>query len=257
MSKVCIIDQSCGLGDILLACKIGTHFASLGYEVVWPVEKIYEKISNNVETQGFDFVGVDSDFQHKEKYKYFISMEKPEIIEEKDYIFVPLRRSFHSPAGQIINTTDSHDAANMHGKFAMCGIDYEDWQDFYKIKRDEEKEEKLFKFLNLNQPYHLINKNFGTPPKWRETLNKDITTPEGEKRVMMFMDPRFSVFDWLKVFEKACRIDTVSTSTFYLFEKVNLNCVPTIYSRNNSDRSYEENFSWLERLARKEYKFIS
>ena len=66
-----------------------------------------------------------------------------------------------------------------------------------------------------------------------------------------------SVFDWLKVFENACRIDTVSTSTFYLFEKLELNCIPTIYSRNNSDRTYIENFSWIERLAKKQYLFIS
>ena len=257
-SKTCFIEQTCGLGDILLSCKIGNYFAQLGHEVIWPVEPIYRDLSKRIHTTGFNFVCIEDDFKFKAHYLKFVGMQLSEIADVPNFIHVPLRRSFQSKAGQKLNKVDTHDAANMHGKFEMCGINYNNWQNYFELIRDSEKENKLYKELNLeNKRYHLVNKNFGTPPRWKETLNKKITTVFPEIRVDMYMDLRYSVFDWLKVFENACRIDTVSTSTFYLFEKLELDCIPTIYSRNNSDRTYTENFSWIERLAKKQYLFIS
>ncbi len=258
MQKLCFIEQSCGLGDILLACKIGSHFSSLGYELIWPVEPVYANLSECIKTEGFEFVDITSDFKHKDKYFELTALQSKEVIETSEYVHVPLRRSFFSTSGQKILNNSSHDAANMHGKFSMCGLTHHNWQDYFQIIRNKEKEQKLYAELDLeNAKYHVVNKNFGTPPKWKEVLEKEIHTPFPEKRVEMFMSPEYSVFDWLKIFENASRIDTVSTSTFYLFEKIDLNCIPTIYSRNNSDRSYTENFSWLEDLARNQYLFIS
>ena len=258
MSKKCFIEQSCGLGDILLACKIGHHFAAQGHEVIWPVQPVYANLSSWVNTEGFRFANIASNFKYKEQYQEIVSRQSSEVIETADYIFAPLRRSFFSNTGQELSKSKSHDAANMHGKFTMCNLTHHGWQDYFEIIRNEENEQKLCEQLELSQTkYHIVNKNFGTPPKWKEELNKDIHTPFPEKRVEMFMSPEYSVFDWLKIFENASRIDTVSTSTFYLFEKIELNCIPTIYSRNNSDRSYAENFNWLEDLARKQYLFIS
>ena len=153
--------------------------------------------------------------------------------------------------------TGFHDLANMHGKFAMCSLTPSGWQDAFTLKRNQEQEEKLFKKLRLDGvSYHLVNKSFGTPPRWNETLAKEIPTPYGLQRIMMHMDPEFTAFDWFKIFEKADRIDTVSTSTFYLFEKADLKCIPTIYSRNTPHRSYNENFGWLQAFARKPYLYI-
>ena len=48
MKKVCIVEQSCGLGDILLSSKIGCHYADIGYEIIWPVEPIYKNLRCNI-----------------------------------------------------------------------------------------------------------------------------------------------------------------------------------------------------------------
>ena len=77
------------------------------------------------------------------------------------------------------------------------------------------------------------------------------------KRIEMKIVPGYDLFDWIGIFESAVQIDTVSTSNFYIFEKINLQCVPTIYSRNVSDRTYEDNWGWMEKISLKEYNFIN
>ena len=48
MKKICIVEQSCGLGDIILSSKIGCQYADEGYEVIWPVEPIYKNLRTNI-----------------------------------------------------------------------------------------------------------------------------------------------------------------------------------------------------------------
>jgi hypothetical protein len=255
--KICFIEQPSGLGDILLGSKIGTHFAKMGHRVIWPISPTYSTLREHISTEGIEYFDMSTDYDYKREYEAFVNKELCEVYEDNNFIHVPTRRSFFSKAGKEIHVHDSHDAANMHGKFAMCSLGYKDWQDYFEIIRNPEREETLFENLRIERPYHLINKNFGTPPLWREVLNKNIAGSPLHQRLDMFMDPRFSVFDWLKVFEKAVKIDTVSTSTFYLFEKIDLECIPTIYSRNTNERNYNENFGWLQALSRKNYLFIN
>ena len=255
--KTCFIEQPAGLGDILLGSKIGNHFANLGHRVVWPVSPTYSYINHFISTEGVEYVDMSSDYNNRSDYERFVSMELKEVHEDDNFIHVPTRRSFFSAAGQSIDAANSHDAANMHGKFAMCSITHDNWQDYFELKRDTGREDTLFNAINPPPYYHLVNKNFGTPPRWKEILNHSIHVMPPYQRLNMTMDPRYTVFDWLKIIENAGKIDTVSTSTFYLFEKMDLKCIPTIYSRNNSDRSYQENFGWLQDLARKDYLFIN
>ena len=256
--KTCFIEQTCGLGDILLSIKIANHFADLGHRVVWPIEHVYQYLPEYIDAPNIEFVDIGESFPERETYLNLVSQKIGEVAETEDYVYVPLKNSFFSVAAKkIMAETGYHDLANMHGKFAMCSLDSKDWQDAFTLKRNREREERLFKKLKLeNGPYHLVNKSFGTPPRWNETLAKEIPTPYGTQRVMMHMDPEFTAFDWFKVLEKADRIDTVSTSTFYLFEKIDLECIPTIYSRNTPHRSYNENFGWLQTFARKPYLYI-
>lgn len=255
--KTCLINQSCGLGDILLSIKIGCLFAQQGYEVIWPVEPIYKNIHEKIKSkEKINFVCVDSNYSHKLEFNDLCQSEISDIKEYDKFLYVPIRRSFHSLWGTAMQRFDSHDASNMLAKFMMCNTNYNNWQDFFELKRDFSRENELKKLLGAEGDYHFVNKMFGTPPRWREELEKEIITPEGMKRIEMEFVEGFNVFDWLGVYEDAAMIDSVSTSTFYFFEKLELKCVPTIYSRNTSHRSYEENFSWLERLSKKKYNFI-
>ena len=260
---ICLIQQPSGLGDILLSIKIGCHYSDMGFNVIWPVFPVYANLDQKVKTKkNISFYDIQKDFPHKDLYLHLCNLEINEVCTitggaDDDVLFVPLKRSFNSPWGREMLKTNSHDASNMLAKFLMCGLVHDDWQDYFELKRDLKKEDELFSVLELGDNYHLVNKMFGTPPVWNEILNKEIKTPSNLKRVEMDYISGYNVFDWMKVFEEASKIDTVSTSSFYFFEKLSLKSQPTIYSRNTSHRTDEENFGWLRALARKDYNFIS
>jgi hypothetical protein len=254
--KTCLVQQTSGLGDILLSIKIASEYASNDYNVIWPVFPVYSNLDKKLQTTGIKFIDMESDYHHKSLYEKLTSSQLCEIYEGDNFIFLPIKNSFHSSWGKSMQRFDSHDASNMLAKFLMCNTVHDNWQDYFTINRNKQREQKLFDILNIEKDFHLVNDNFGTPPVWKEKLNKRIETPHHLQRVDMCFIEGFDVFDWMGVFEKASKIDTVSTSTFYLFEKQDLKCIPTIYSRNTGHRSYEENFGWLKRLANKEYEFI-
>ena len=39
MSKICLINQPAGIGDIFYSLGIARHYQKLGYEITWPVVK--------------------------------------------------------------------------------------------------------------------------------------------------------------------------------------------------------------------------
>jgi len=254
--KKCLIQQPSGLGDILLSIKIANHYIKKGHDIIWPVFPIYSNLNKKIKVEGINFVDFQSDFESKQMYQYLSSCKLSEVTEHAGTLFVPIKNSFHSSWGKSMQRFDSHDASNMLAKFLMCGLTHDNWQDYFEINRDYEREERLIKHLGITGEFHLVNKMFGTPPTWKEVLNKNITTPDNLLRVEMDYVDGYTVFDWIGIIEKASKIDSVSTSTFYFFEKLDLKCIPTIYSRNTSHRSHEENFSWLQRLSKKEYNFI-
>ena len=254
--KTCLIQQPSGLGDIMLSIKIANHYKKAGYKIIWPVFSVYSNLNEKLKTDGITFIDMNSKYELKQIYQYLSSCKLKEVTEYNNVLFVPIKNSFHSSWGKSMQRFDSHDASNMLAKFLMCGTTHDNWQDHFEIIRDRERENSLIEHLNISKDFHLVNKMFGTPPTWKEVLDKDIITPDNLVRVDMDYVDGYNVFDWIGVYERASKIDTVSTSTFYFFEKLDLNCVPTIYSRNTSHRSHEENFSWLQRLAKKEYNFI-
>jgi hypothetical protein len=258
--KICLIEQSCGLGDILMSLKIGYHYVSQGYRVVWPVEPIYKNLQDNIFVPGkIEFPCVLDEYDLKKSYEKLSKTQISNTTEIDGLLYVPLRRSFHSDYGRNMRRTYGHDESNMLSKFGMCGVSYDGWQNYFFINRNHQKENKLSELLKI-QPedkIHLVNREFGTPPRWREILKTKIITPPGLKRIEMQIIDGFDLFDWIGIFERASKIDSVSTSNFYIFEKLNLQCTPTLYSRNVSERSYEHNWGWMEKISVKQYRFIN
>ena len=243
-----------------MSIKIGCHYASQGYRVVWPVEPIYKNLSNNITpVSNIEFPCVHDTYDVKMKYEKLSRTEISDVTEIDDILYVPIKRGFHSKHGLDLRKTFGHDESNMLSKFGMCDLTHDGWQDCFNINRDYEKEKELENILQISpeDDLHLVNNKFGTPPRWNETLKKIIETPKGLKRIQMSIIKGYDLFDWIGIFEKCKKIDTVSTSNFYVFEKINLNCVPTIYSRNVSDRSYEHNWGWMEKISLKDYEFIN
>ena len=56
MSKICLIRQPAGIGDIFFTQKIVNHFISQGYEVLWPVIEQFEFIKDYIKIDGLTFV---------------------------------------------------------------------------------------------------------------------------------------------------------------------------------------------------------
>jgi hypothetical protein len=258
--KKCIINQPCGLGDILLTIKVGCFYAEKGYEVIWPVEPIYRNLQKNITTnQKISFPCVHDAYEGKMRYETLTRTEVSNVTEIDNALYVPIRRGFHSDSGTELRRDYGHDEANMISKFSMCGLDYDGWQDYFSINRNPDREARLMEKIGIvpGDSIHLVNDEFGTPPRWREKLSREIVTPNNLKRVNLRIVDGFDLFDWVSVFERAEKIDTVSTSNFYVFEKIDLKCKPTVYSRNVSDRSYEHNWGWMEKISLKEYEFIN
>jgi|10_taG_2_1085330.scaffolds.fasta_scaffold00780_13 hypothetical protein len=257
--SVCIIEQSCGLGDILLGIKVAHHYVEQGHRVIWAVEPIYQNLKNNIiVTEGIEFPCVLDDFDYKKSYDLLATTQISDVTDLGDFLYVPLRRASYSLWSQQMQQQLTHDARNMLGKFGMCGLEHNDWQDFFSIRRNLKKERQLEALLGIgpDDDLHIVNQRFGTPPRWNEILKKRIETLPFLKRIEMDIIKGYDLFDWIGILERAKKIDSVETATFYFFEKIDLQCVPTLYSRNTPHRSEEENFGWVKTLAKKPYKYI-
>ncbi len=255
--KTCFIQQPSGLGDILLTIKIGHHFSNLGYNVIWPILSTYNYINKYIfpfECE-IKFVDILSDFYSKDIYINLCNKNLSEIYEDTETIFVPISNSSKNLKNQNLKNF-GEDFKNMIGKFEMCNLNSKNWQNYFSLLRNYEEEEKLFQELKIHKKYHLINREFGTPPFWNEKLDKFIQPEKDLQEINMKVINGFSIFSWCGVFQSAEKIDTVSTSNFYLFEKIDLKCTPTIYSRNHPERSYQENFNWMHYLTQKQYNFV-
>ena len=255
MSKVCLIWQSGGLGDILFTLKIGTYYAQQGHRVIWPVAPVYKDLNKNIEVEGVEFYNVEDDFPCKESYSNFNMLRMKEVVETTDILYIPLNQAFHSAAAKKIYATEGHEASNMFGKYAICDLEYSDWADYFSLKRDFAKEERLYDLLEKPEHIHLINKVFGTPPQWNVSLNKEIATLPEHTQVNMRTIEDFCIFDWAGLIEKAEKIDTVATATAFLFEKIDLNCVPTIHSRNKGHDEAHRDFALMRKLYSKDYNY--
>jgi hypothetical protein len=130
----------------------------------------------------------------------------------------------------------------MQNKYLAIGRDYMDWKNI-KIKRNLDKEQKLFKVLGItpDDTYHLINRNFHSNNSIRKTDKQhkvqNIHIPNNQKQIELNIIEGFSVFDWIGVLENAKSIHTVHTSIHYLMDLYcnNPNQEKHIYHRNGED----------------------
>lgn len=198
VSKVCLIRQPAGLGDILFCQKIADHFRSIGYDIIWPVIKEFHWLRNYIKK--IDFPLTTDNFFGKQ---FFLSKQ---LISTSDFMFLPLQDADQIVPSMLI----------MDSKYRVVGLTHEDWQKFLIIERNPQKESKLYTKLNpMNEPYIFVNKNYGSPPGFK-TIGH---IPAFNKKVIeMTFDACFSLFDWIKILENAEEIHTVDTCLSYIIE---------------------------------------
>jgi hypothetical protein len=200
-----IINQFCGLGDILFIEPIYKYIESLGLKVIAPVQDQNIWIQDHIPYVEFKKMnGFDIDY---EKFNF-------DIINE-DTLYIPLRFS-----DQIYRNLPPHDCSAsrywMTDKYRLLGLDPNIWEEL-SFTRDEKKEEELKKIIVGDAKDYIFVNSFyqnGLDSEMEIVINTDLPIIKMEK-----IDG-FSMIDWCKIIEDSKEVHTVSTSTLYLIHSI-------------------------------------
>ena len=201
--KPCVIKQPAGIGDVFFCQKIARAMMQNGFQIIWPLRPDIAWIGNYIKDIYFPttndmFLGKDI-FDRGAGY----------VIEEN---------------GAFISTATAdmthNDGKIMSSKYSMLGIDYSDWQEYFKFDRDIDKENELYyNVLGLNDDseFVFINNLYNTDIRDSELLSPDqFDLPVVELKII----DGFTLFDWCKVLERAKKIHTINTSINYIIEVI-------------------------------------
>ena len=234
MSKICLIRQPAGIGDIFFTQKIAKDLISKGYEVWWPVIQQFEFIKNYIKVDGLKFVTENENFPHKNIY--LEGHSKPIQIAD-DSIYLPIQHfDRHFP-----------DISVMQAKYKMVNTDSSDWLDYFEFERNLEREQKLIDHYGVqDKEFVFVNRMFGSPPHSKPCPHMG----EYENSVEMEYLGWDNLFDWIGLLLKAKHIYTVETSILYIISKLGLKNV-TVYSRHNPP-----SFHQVEHIFDKDLTYI-
>lgn len=215
MKKV-IIQQECGLGDILFCQGISNVFKKQGYDIIWPIVPQLLDTIKYLKTDAI-FYNKEEDYPLKSLFLQ-LYYTKQIIKTSEDDLFLPLGFSSHM--------IEPYSKKVMQSKYTICGLDYKMWKSNLNFERNTEKENALFyDVLKLkdDEDYLLLNQTYATQPG---IIKKDLTgflhVFGNNKIIEMKILEGFTLFDWCKVFENMKSIITVDTSLMYILEKLNL-----------------------------------
>jgi hypothetical protein len=208
--KTCFIYQPQGVGDIVFIQKIVHHYKNLGYKIVFPLFEFYSWMIPYLKTPRVSFPLMNNDRSLKDEFafsdQFYYLMGSTDALFRKPVI---ADNFIYLSCGPSTTERDQM----MTGKYSAADVDYQNWQSYVKLNRNEDKENKLFyDLLGLKDDteYTLINQSCSSH-------NIDIG-PVSNNSIYMTELPGYTVFDWLKVLEKCSRLITVDTSVPILAE---------------------------------------
>jgi hypothetical protein len=233
MSKICLIRQPAGIGDIFFTQKIAKDFISKGYTVVWPVISQFEFIKDYIKVDGIIFVNENADFPNRNIYMEGYS--QPMTI--GDTVYLPIQHfDRHFPNDSV-----------MHAKYKMMNMDSSDWVDYFEFERNIEREQKLIDHYGVqDKEFVFVNRMYGSPPDSKPCIHMG----QFENSIEMEYLGWDNLFDWIGLLLKAKHIYTVETSILYIISKLGLKNV-TVYSRHNPP-----SFHQVEHIFDKDLKYI-
>ena len=239
--KTCIIRQPAGLGDIFFIQKIAKNLLNIGRsdQIIWPVIREYNYLKDYMIGENILYVNEEESFPFKDVY-----MKDPqEIIDTPELLYLPIQH-----ADRFIDNCPI-----MQRKYKFVNIPYDDWKKFFDYKRNFDRENYLISYLNLNidEPFNLINSNFGSKNYAYLKHKIDIKINNGFRNIVMEYLDFDNIFDWTGILEKAFEIHTVDTAWCYLLEKMGKQKV-TVYSRIKN----ENFFSYVRGIFNMEWIYI-
>jgi hypothetical protein len=233
MSKICLIRQPAGIGDIFFTQKIAKSYISQGYTVVWPVISQFEFIKDYIKTDGLIFVNENADFPHRNIYREGYS--QPMTID--NLVYLPIQHfDRHYPNHSV-----------MQAKYKMMNMDSSDWLNYFDFERNLEREQKLIDHYGVqDKEFVFVNRMYGSPPDSKPCVHMG----QFENSIEMEYLGWDNLFDWIGLLLKAKHIYTVETSILYIISKLGLKNV-TVYSRHNPP-----SFHQVEHIFDKDLTYI-
>jgi len=199
--KICLIKQPAGIGDVFFCQKIARVMMQNRYQVIWPLRSDITWIRDYI--RDIYFPSVEDIFPGKEVFDTAAGFA---IEETGAFISIATADLTHN------------DGKIMSSKYSMLGIDYSDWQDYFKFERNLDKENELYyNVLGLSDEseFAFINNLYNTDIKNSNILSKEkFDIPVVELKII----EGYTLFDWCKVLEKAKKIHTINTSINYIID---------------------------------------
>lgn len=187
------IKQPAGIGDIFYCLKIAKRILQdkKAKEVFWPVEEVFNYIGDYIKYPGLTFIPI-SEFNENETNVI--------DIQSADRLYPNL--------------------SIMSAKYHMVGLKEDDALEYFEFERNLEREDNLFKKLNLdkNEEYIFVSETYGSPPNSSRHAIPVNTTKKIIKN--QYID-NVNLFDWCGILENASEVYMVDTSFMYLMEKLN------------------------------------
>jgi hypothetical protein len=189
MSKICLIRQPAGIGDIFFTQKIAKSFISQGYNVIWPVIPQFEFIKDYIKVDGLIFVNENADFPNRNIYSEGYS--KPMSL--GDTVYLPIQHfDRHFPNDSV-----------MQAKYRMMNMDSSDWLDYFEFERNIEREQKLIDHYGVqDKEFVFVNRMYGSPPHSKPCVHMG----QFENSIEMEYLGWDNLFDWIGLLLKAKHI---------------------------------------------------
>lgn len=232
--KPVILFQPGMVGDLFFVQKIAKVYGANGRRVIMPVLPQHAWVYDGlVMPENIETPVLDTEFEFRDEILFMGDKIAGGPIDAPAYTFLSL---FYCWRFAPEHTMDL--------KYQIAGVEMDDWADYVELKRDLEKEERLFRQLGLDdgQPYALINEHGS---------NRHIPFPHRapEKEVRLQILDGYSLIDWSTVIERASRIATVDTSLALLVEILKITGKPLhIVSRYEPPSFRVQNILKLEWL---------
>jgi hypothetical protein len=214
MKKTCLIHQQQGIGDLIFIQKIVRKYVENNFNVICPIKIEHRVIRDHFSAEAVRYPLISEDGKLLERFEFdhehvrLVSECETDFADARfaapfhrgDFVFLALGPAYRRVADGL-----------MLSKYLLAGIDYSDWPDYVKTKRNYAAEAALWGHLGLkrNSKYTLIN-------EFSSNGRIEIKAP-GEA-VYMRKIGDYSLFDWLTVLERCSRLVTVDTSLVWLAE---------------------------------------
>lgn len=231
MSKLMLVEQPFGFGDIVYTQSLIHDFINEGYEVIWPV----------------------SDHTVPWLLKAYPSMKfipeslvRPEMLQIKkdcvinDMRIIPIRYAEHIMGREY--------KYHMISKYDLYHKNWQMWKQHAMPIRNIAREKELKASLGVSKgmKYNFVQTRFGNAGQHHLYINPTNDYPNIEMRI----NDGFTLFDYMGIVENAETIHAVSSGTLYLFEILDLKASEVhIYNRY----PIEKNLDYVRFLFSKNY----